>query len=199
MKSPHSRGWNKTWGFPHNPLKVQCCKDEADSLSLTAPDVSSRFFFSTRPRVRVGASAPSLNPQNPFPCKQGFAGTELVRKQRTFLEPTCQERLSNSSIQPAVSCRCLFFSRFLFIFIWEYHRGKGGRGVGVFGAAGAKLQKQVGRVVCVLNGKIPLADAHRSVQGCGSKGKGGIGVRFLFLDVLLAILVKFTLFLLVVI
>lgn len=132
-----------------------------------------------------------------FPANRDLPALSLRESKELFLEPTCQERLSNSSIQPAVSCRCLFFSRFLFISIWEYRRGKGGRGFGVFGAAGAKLQKQVGRVMRVLNGKIPLADARRSVQGCGSKGKGGIGVRFSFSDVLLAILVKFTLFLLV--
>lgn len=47
----------------------------------------------------------------------------------------------------------------------------------------------------VLNGRVRLEDARPSVWGRGSDGKGGVGVRFSFSDVL-AILVQFMLFLL---
>lgn len=159
--------------------------------------LAAAFSFPRDPRVRDRASAASLNLENPFPCKRGFAGTELARQHRT--DPTCPERLLHSSIQLTVSCGRRFFSRFLFVFIWEYSRGRGGRGDRVFGASRAKLQRAGWeRELCALEMERREWKMHaRAFGDAGAKGREGVAASFSFSDVLLAILVKLMLFLLV--
>lgn len=105
----------------------------------------------------------------------------------------------NSSIQLKSKLRTSRLLPFCFYLHSGIPQGKGREGgLGFSEPPERSCKSSLGEgVVRVFNGKAPLEPARASVWGGGSEGKGGVGVRFSFSDVVLAILVKFTLSLLI--